>query len=77
MLFAPGAIDRIGGGSALDTAKAIALMAVHTGSVEDYQLGRLRFQRRGLPTLEWQSHIVTNPRPVNRALIEDVLLDSL
>ena len=30
----------IGGGSALDAAKAIAAMAVHDGTTEDYQLGR-------------------------------------
>lgn len=41
----------IGGGSALDTAKAVALIAVHKGSVEDYQLGRRRFERHGLPVI--------------------------
>jgi alcohol dehydrogenase class IV len=63
----------IGGGSALDTAKAIALIAVHEGSVEDYQLGRLRFERRGLPMIAVPTtagtgsevskvSVITNPR---------------
>jgi alcohol dehydrogenase class IV len=63
----------IGGGSALDTAKAIALIAVHEGSVEDYQLGRLRFERRGLPMIAIPTtagtgsevskvSVITNPR---------------
>lgn len=63
----------IGGGSALDTAKAIALIAVHEGSVEDYQLGRLHFERRGLPMIAIPTtagtgsevsrvSVITNPR---------------
>jgi alcohol dehydrogenase class IV len=63
----------IGGGSALDTAKAIALIAVHEGSVEDYQLGRRRFERRGLPMIAVPTtagtgsevsrvSVITNPR---------------
>ena len=63
----------VGGGSALDTAKAIALIAVHEGSVEDYQLGRLRFERRGLPMIAIPTTagtgsevsrvaVITNPR---------------
>jgi alcohol dehydrogenase len=63
----------IGGGSALDTAKAIALIAVHEGSVEDYQLGRRSFKRRGLPMIAIPTtagtgsevskvSVITNPR---------------
>ena len=39
----------IGGGSALDLAKAAAILATHDGAAKDYATGGARFQRRGLP----------------------------
>lgn len=40
----------VGGGSCLDVAKVVALMAMHSGEVEDL-LGHDRVLRRGLPTI--------------------------
>jgi len=39
----------IGGGSAIDAAKAIAMMTSHSGSVRDYIEGKSVFSRPGLP----------------------------
>ena len=39
----------IGGGSALDLAKATAILATHDGAAKDYATGARRFERRGLP----------------------------
>ena len=39
----------IGGGSALDLAKAAAILATHDGAAKDYATGARRFERRGLP----------------------------
>lgn len=39
----------IGGGSVIDTAKAVALMAAHEGSVEEYQLAKKTFTEKPLP----------------------------
>jgi alcohol dehydrogenase class IV len=43
----------VGGGSALDTAKAVAAMAVHEGSVRDYleQVGDRKLDRPPLPSV--------------------------
>lgn len=41
----------LGGGSALDTAKAIALLTKHDGSIRDYQMGEMRFKFPGLPVI--------------------------
>lgn len=38
----------IGGGSVIDTAKAVAIMATNEGCVEDYQLNRKSFQKKPL-----------------------------
>lgn len=43
-----GCVVAIGGGSVIDTAKAVAIMATHEGSVEDYQLNRRSFQEKPL-----------------------------
>ena len=39
----------LGGGSSLDAAKLVAILAVHSGAVTDYLGGQLRFERSGLP----------------------------
>ena len=39
----------IGGGSALDLAKATAILATHDGTAKDYATRAARFERRGLP----------------------------
>lgn len=39
----------VGGGSVIDTAKAVALMAANEGGVEDYQLNRRSFREKPLP----------------------------
>lgn len=41
----------LGGGSALDAAKAIALLTKHDGSIGDYQMGERRFEHPGLPVI--------------------------
>lgn len=39
----------IGGGSAMDVAKAVAILAMHDGSAADYATGLKSFTERGLP----------------------------
>ncbi len=39
----------IGGGSALDLAKAAAILATHGGTAKDYSTGHARFERPSLP----------------------------
>lgn len=46
----PGVVIGLGGGSALDAAKAVALLATNPGRIEDYE-GRSRYQARPLPVL--------------------------
>jgi alcohol dehydrogenase len=46
----PGLIVGLGGGSALDAAKAVALLAVNPGGIEDYE-GRARYKVHPLPVL--------------------------
>lgn len=41
-------VAAIGGGSVIDTAKAVAIMATNEGCVEDYQLNRRSFQHKPL-----------------------------
>lgn len=41
-------VAAIGGGSVIDTAKAVAIMATNEGCVEDYQLNRRSFQQKPL-----------------------------
>jgi len=41
----------LGGGSALDAAKAIALLTKHDGSIRDYQMGEMKFEHPGLPVI--------------------------
>ena len=41
----------VGGGSVLDSAKAIASLCLHDGCWEDYQLGRKTLSRQGLPVV--------------------------
>jgi alcohol dehydrogenase len=48
--FKPAVIIGLGGGSALDSAKAVALLAVNPGRIEDYE-GRSRYKARPLPVL--------------------------
>ena len=46
----PGLIIGLGGGSALDAAKAIALLATNPGNIEDYE-GRAKYKIPPLPVL--------------------------
>lgn len=41
----------LGGGSALDAAKAIALLTKHDGSIRDYQMVEMKFEHPGLPVI--------------------------
>lgn len=49
-LVDPGAIVAIGGGSVLDTAKAVAMLLTNEGNIEKY-LGNDLVGRRGVPTI--------------------------
>jgi alcohol dehydrogenase len=46
----PGLVIGLGGGSALDAAKAVALLATNPGKIEDYE-GKARYIRPPLPVL--------------------------
>ncbi|MBN2200187.1 MAG: iron-containing alcohol dehydrogenase [Candidatus Aminicenantes bacterium] len=46
----PSLIVGLGGGSALDAAKAVALLATNPGSIADYE-GRAKYKNRPLPVL--------------------------
>jgi len=46
----PAVVVGLGGGSALDAAKAVALLATNPGRIEDYE-GRSRYRARPLPVL--------------------------
>lgn len=77
----------IGGGSSLDTGKAVAIMATHTGEIADYN-GYQRFERPGLgliavPTTAGTGSEVTRvmvitdtERQVKMMLLDDRLLAS-
>ena len=41
----------LGGGSAIDAAKGIAIMATHQGSIRDYQMGQATFEHPALPVI--------------------------
>ena len=41
----------LGGGSALDAAKGIAIMATHQGSIRDYQMGEATLEHPSLPVI--------------------------
>ena len=41
----------IGGGSALDIAKLVGILATHEGTAQDYVSGEMRFNHRGIPLI--------------------------
>ncbi len=48
--YRPDAVVALGGGSALDAGKAVALLAVNPGNIEDYE-GKSRYQQNPLPLI--------------------------
>jgi len=64
----------IGGGSAIDAAKAISVMASNTGSIVDYQ-GINRITRRGVPLIAIPTTAGTGSEVTQAAIINDTKRD--
>jgi len=64
----------VGGGSAIDTAKAIAVMATNTGSIEDYE-GLNNIPRAGAPLIAIPTTAGTGSEVTQVAIITDTKRD--
>jgi len=64
----------VGGGSAIDTAKAIAVMAANTGSIEDYE-GLNNIPRAGAPLIAIPTTAGTGSEVTQVAIITDTKRD--
>lgn len=70
----PDVIVGLGGGSSIDTAKAVAGMAVHPGSVADYLegVGSLRIKKPGIPFIAVPTTAGTGAEVTKNAVISGV-----
>lgn len=64
----------VGGGSAIDTAKAIAVMATNIGSIEDYE-GQNKIPRAGAPLIAIPTTAGTGSEVTQVAIIADTKRD--
>jgi len=69
--FGPGAVVAVGGGSVLDVAKALALMAANEGSARDFDY-RSRPARPGLPVVAVPTTAGTGSETNGFGVIEDL-----
>jgi len=65
----------VGGGSAIDTAKAIAVMVANTGSIEDYQ-GLNKIPKRGVPLIAIPTTAGTGSEATQYTIITDTKRDT-
>jgi len=73
--FYPDVVIGLGGGSSIDTAKAVAGMAVQAGSVADYLegIGSLRIDRPGIPFIAAPTTAGTGAEVTKNAVISGVV----
>ncbi len=73
--FYPDVVIGLGGGSSIDTAKAVAGMAVQAGSVADYLegVGSLRIDRPGIPFIAAPTTAGTGAEVTKNAVISGVV----
>jgi len=64
----------VGGGSAIDTAKAIAVMVTNTGSIEDYQ-GLGKIPQKGVPLIALPTTAGTGSEVTQFTIITDTKTD--
>jgi len=64
----------VGGGSSIDTAKAIAVMVTNTGSIEDYQ-GLGKITKKGVPLVAVPTTAGTGSEVTSTAIITDTKTD--
>ena len=64
----------VGGGSAIDTAKAIAVMVTNTGSIEDYQ-GLNKIPKEGVPLIAIPTTAGTGSEVTRYTIITDTKRD--
>jgi alcohol dehydrogenase len=75
-LILEGGIDglvALGGGSPMDAAKAMAILAVHDGSIVEYELGLKPFTRPGAPLIAIPTTAGTGSESTKGAVITDPL----
>ena len=63
----------LGGGSPMDAAKAMAILAVHDGSIVEYELGLKPFTRPGAPLIAIPTTAGTGSESTKGAVITDPL----
>lgn len=61
----------LGGGSAIDVAKAAACLAVHEGSTSEYLAGQKRIEREGLPFIAIPTTAGTGAESTNNSVLID------